>query len=113
MAILESPPGIGSGNWGDEDGKGGRFLGLTPAPATLVAPCLEPGAVGWLSVRLDWESAARVKSSTIVEASPDVAAGTRECIRSALTGLHSERAISAVYYITFSPPSGPRLSPAP
>lgn len=92
-AILEAPSG--GGNWG-------RTLEISPAPATLVVSCLPSGAAGWISVSVVTND--KASKTSVVEASPDVAIETRECIANALQGLHSELgSVSALVYITFSP----------
>lgn len=92
-------PTSARGNWA-----GVRGLDISPAPASLVVSCLPPGAAGWISINIhtNYSSAA---TASIVEASLDVATETRECIRNALTGLHSELgAVEFLVYVTFSPP---------
>lgn len=86
----------GSGNWLDT-------LELSPPPASLATLCLEPGARGWISVKVDTH-ANEASTTAVVEASPETTPEARACVAKALTGLRTKLdAMSFLLYLTFSP----------
>jgi hypothetical protein len=86
----------GAGNWAGA-------LELSPAPASLVASCIEPGAAGWISVNVETRAAFAAVTS-LAEGSPDTSAAMRECVVKALTSLHAPTDRSTLLvYVTFSP----------
>lgn len=93
VAVLDPS---GSGNWAGT-------LELSPAPASLVASCLEPGAAGWISVGVATHRA-EASTTSLVEASGDTSAEARACILGALRAVHiAEDPMRLLLYVTFSP----------
>jgi hypothetical protein len=89
----------GSGNWLNT-------ITFSPAPASVIAPCLEPGSAGSLWVAFD--SHDNEASTTEVAEATLVPEKTRACITSVLARVHAP-AQKMMLYVSF----GPELSVSP